>query len=162
MVTIAIMAIFASIAVPSFIAFINSSRLTNNVNNLMSDFMMARTEASARGVRVVVCPAESATACSTSSAAWSSGRLVFSDANGNGTFDAGDTMLKYVSGITRVVITPSEFTNELAIGFSSFGGLVGAKGSFTICLPSGAGPKGRSLGLDMSGRPIAKRMETCS
>jgi Tfp pilus assembly protein FimT len=162
MITLAIFAILLGIATPSFVTLINNSRLTSNVNGLMADLMMARSEAASRGVRVAVCPAVSNLACSNAAADWSVGRLVFADANGDNVFNAGDTLIRYVSGITGVSLTPAGFPNVLAISFSSFGGVAGASGgTFTLCPPVGNGPEGRLLTTDMSGRSMASKIQTC-
>lgn len=160
MITLTVFAILLAIATPSAVTMINNSRLTSNVNGLMSDFAMARSEASSRGVHVVVCPAISEAACSNADDDWSVGRLVFSDANNNSVFDAGDTLIRYVSGITGVSLTPAGFVNPLAISFSSFGG-IGGSGTFTLCPPVGNGPTGRQLSVDMSGRSMASKIQTC-
>ena len=147
MVTIAVMAIFMGVVLPNTVTFINSTRLTSNINSLMSDFMLARTEASSRGVRVVVCPAVAAAACSTDAGDWSTGRLIFADVNADGLFDTGDTAIKYVGEISKVAFTLTGFPNSLAITFS---------------LTSGSDSSGRQLKMDISGRPITSRINTCS
>jgi type IV fimbrial biogenesis protein FimT len=162
MITLTIFAILVGIATPSAVRMINNSRLTSNVNGLMSDLMMARSEASSRGVRVVVCPAVSNLACSNSATDWSVGRLIFADANADGAFGAGDTLIRYVDGIAGVSFSTAGFPNALAISFSSFGGLAGGgNGTFTLCPPVGNGPDGRQLSIDMSGRSMTSKIFTC-
>lgn len=162
MVTIAILAILVGIATPSAVTMINNSRLTSNVNGLMADFMLARSEASSRGVRVAVCPAVTNTACSGSAADWSVGRLIFADANADGVFNGTDTLIRFVSGISNVSLVPAGFPNPLVVSYSSFGGLNGgSSGTFTLCPPVGNGPDGRQLAVDMSGRPMTSKIATC-
>lgn len=52
MITIAILAIILSIAVPSFVTFTRNNRVTSQTNELVSAFNYARSEATRRGARV--------------------------------------------------------------------------------------------------------------
>jgi len=55
MVTVAIAAILASIAIPSFRSTINSNRLTTQANELVASLQLARSEAIKRNASVSVC-----------------------------------------------------------------------------------------------------------
>ena len=74
MVTVAILAILVSIAVPSFRDMIQSNRMLSITNNLMTALQFARSEAIKRGVRVDVCR-QSNGACSNGTG-WQDGWLV--------------------------------------------------------------------------------------
>ncbi len=56
MVTIAVLAILASIAVPGFQSIIQNNRATTMANELTTAVNLARSEAVKRGVEVSVCP----------------------------------------------------------------------------------------------------------
>lgn len=80
MVTVVILAILVSIAVPSFRDMIQSNRMLSITNNLMTALQFARSEAIKRGVRVDVCR-QSNGACSNGTG-WQDGWLV--KVNGTG------------------------------------------------------------------------------
>lgn len=96
MVTIAVMAILAALAVPSMQGMIASSRLTSDANDVLAALNLARSEAIRLNRRVVFCrvgggfDSPDLSTCLTSDLGgkWS-GWMVFADANGNGVLDAG-------------------------------------------------------------------------
>lgn len=66
MTAIAVMAILAAIAVPSFNTFINDSRLASQANELIGTLQYARSEAIRRNRKVTVCPSSNGSSCLTS------------------------------------------------------------------------------------------------
>lgn len=81
MVVVAIAAILAVIAAPSFNDYITNTRLISTMSQLSSDLNRARSEAIKRNARVLVCVRDTAgTNCGTSTN-WGNGWLVCSDAN---------------------------------------------------------------------------------
>ena len=92
-----IIAIVVAIAVPSYKYVANSNRVAAEVNQLLSDLQYARSEALKEGSPITVCPSTNATSGSpscTGQTVWNTGWMVFSDLNGNGTFDSGDQVLR--------------------------------------------------------------------
>ncbi len=75
LVTIAIVGIVLSIAIPSFTNTISNTRLTTNINKLVTSFNMARSEAIKRGIPVTV---------RKTGTNWESGWSVFTDLDGDG------------------------------------------------------------------------------
>ena len=63
MIVVLVLGVLATVAAPSLNRFLTNVRLTSAVNDLASDLNYARNEASARGVRVVVCQANANSAC---------------------------------------------------------------------------------------------------
>lgn len=95
MVTVAVLAILATLAAPSFNNLIHSNRLTGAANDLVAAFQVARMEAIRRGESVVICPSSDGAVCSGTD--WSR-FIVFSDANGNHQVNApADVVLRDVS-----------------------------------------------------------------
>ncbi len=92
MITVAVVAVMASIAAPSMIQFIRSSRLTSVATQFHADLQIARREAIRRNVRVLVCPSATTSCPSTSgawsSANWASGWLVCYDADSDNSCDS--------------------------------------------------------------------------
>ncbi len=94
-ITIAV--ILMAFGVPSYQYITNANRISGEVNDLLGDMQYARSEAIKEGQTVSVCasanPTAAAPTCS-GSTAWQNGWIVFSDANGNGTFAAPDVLLR--------------------------------------------------------------------
>lgn len=87
-VSLAILGIFAALAVPSLNEFVNEQRLGSTTSQLVSDLNYARFEAIKRNARVLVCArATGSTACS-SQPDWEKGWLVCYDADGDDRCDA--------------------------------------------------------------------------
>ncbi|MBL8428348.1 MAG: GspH/FimT family pseudopilin [Dechloromonas sp.] len=83
MVTIVILAILLSIAVPSFQSTIAINRLSAATNDLVASLAQARMEALRQGKRVTVCMSSSGTQCATSST-WQQGWISFTDITRSG------------------------------------------------------------------------------
>lgn len=80
MIVVAIAAIMAAIAAPSFSDFIQNTRMTSTITQLTGDLNRARSEAIKRNSRVLVCAhAINGTACA--NAAWNNGWLICYDNN---------------------------------------------------------------------------------
>ena len=80
MITIAVMSILLSLAIPSMRDFVTQNRLSGNVNEFLAATMLARSEAMKRGMPVKICRSTNASAtdasCSAASNDWSAGWLV--------------------------------------------------------------------------------------
>lgn len=72
MVTIAIVAILASIAIPSFTGITAKVRMKSEIDTIASDLNFARSEAAKRGLDISVCPIGG---CATTS--WTGGWTIF-------------------------------------------------------------------------------------
>jgi type IV fimbrial biogenesis protein FimT len=81
MMVLAISAILLTVAVPSFVSMTKNNKLTSHVNTLVSHVHFARSEASKRGTRIILCRTADATAssptCGGTAHTWSNGWLVF-------------------------------------------------------------------------------------
>ena len=114
-VTITILAILTSIALPSFISTVRNNRIIAQTNELITAFALAKSEASKRGARVSLCGSDGAV-CS-GGTTWTNGWLVFSDINGDGSLDAGDELLNSFSTDPQTQIT----TDQVSITYRSAG-----------------------------------------
>ena len=163
MITLVVLAILLSIAVPSFTQFITSTRLTRQINELISDISLARSNAGTRGTNVSICIAASAAACVTSGADWAAGRIIFTDPNSNGVINTGETLIKYIPALDGgTILASSSFSNSWYITFRPFGGLTStAGGDFTLCAPGNT--TGRKINIAATGRPVASKttITTC-
>ncbi len=64
MVTVAVLAILSSIAIPGFSGLINRDRLTSQANELVATIQYARSEAVRLNGRVTLCPSTDGASCS--------------------------------------------------------------------------------------------------
>lgn len=101
MVTIAIMAIMAAIALPNMRDFVASSRIKNRAEQTAALFRFAKGEAARLNMPVVVCgvtirsDGRDTGACNANN--YGSGMLAFGDQNRNGTYENTDVRLRTVS-----------------------------------------------------------------
>lgn len=65
MVTVAVVAIVAALALPSLTSVINNNRLTSQANELVSGLQTARSEAVRRNASVTLCGSADGSACAT-------------------------------------------------------------------------------------------------
>jgi type IV fimbrial biogenesis protein FimT len=98
MVTLAIMAILAAIALPSFRDSIRRNEVTTSSNALLADLSYARTEAANRGLIASVCPSTDGQNCSTTT-----------------TYDTGWIVYTYTPGnaVANTIYSPASATNLL-------------------------------------------------
>ena len=114
--TIAIAAIVATIAIPSFQYVTNSNRVAGEVNGLLGDLQFARAEAIKEGQPVTVCMSKGGTTCDTTGNAWNSGWIVYSNPTGTGT----NTTTPVAGSILRIQNTfTSTDTFTAAPGYSA-------------------------------------------
>jgi type IV fimbrial biogenesis protein FimT len=89
MVTLAVLAILLSIAVPSFADFIRSNRAESQRAALISSLGLARSEAIRRGTQVRVSPLNGND--------WTGGWRVWVDSNGSGTYNNGEAIKEFAA-----------------------------------------------------------------
>jgi type IV fimbrial biogenesis protein FimT len=168
LITMGIIAIVLTTAVPSISSMIKDNRLATHVNSVVTHIHMARGEAVKRDVRVILCRTNSPNAttpsCGGTVRNWTGGYIVFAD-DGNTTYNAGtDTLLfrgqPAASGVKmrtswswnrNLEINPDGSTNEGgAIAFMS---LCDDRGSDT----------GRQIQVAPNGMPrmIAGNISSC-
>ena len=100
-ITLGIVAIVLSTAVPSISTTIKNSRLSTHLNSVVMDIHFARSEAVKRDVRVILCrsmnPNATVPSCGGNTQIWTSGYIIFAD-DGNNTNNwynaASDTLLR--------------------------------------------------------------------
>jgi len=82
LVTMSVVAILATVAVPNFTAFIDSSRERADVQQLLKSLVAARSEAVVRGRSITL---------TATGGDWSAGWRAWVDNNSNGSYDSGET-----------------------------------------------------------------------
>ena len=141
LVAIAILAILAGIAVPSFRDFVSDSRQTGVYNDVSSTFRFARSEAIKRSNGVTICARQTDESCGSD---WSNGLLVYSDGVSDGVIlnlDGADKVLRTISlNSPQALIKASALTAGLssasvstAIRFNGRGQASWKSGTVVIC-----------------------------
>ncbi len=142
MVTIAIFATLAMLAIPSFNQIIASTRLTTATNDLYGSLVQAKSEAIRRGTRVTLCPSTDGSSCQTTTPTWTVGWITFVDGTRTTapTVDAGETVLQVTQYTSPSVVfkTATDYAS-----FSSDGSSRQIDGGFLnstirLCNPSKA------------------------
>ena len=118
LITASIISIVLATAVPSISSAIKDNRLVTQLNAVMADIYLARSEAAKRDTRVILCrsgnTAAAVPSCSGNSRIWTSGYLVFADDGNysNNIYDAGtDT---YHSSWTEMGVGCTQCHGEIA------------------------------------------------
>ncbi|HUL65847.1 MAG TPA: GspH/FimT family pseudopilin [Burkholderiaceae bacterium] len=94
LVTITILSVLVSAAVPSFTYALAGYRVSGQINGWLGDLQYTRAEAIKRGQTVTICISSDGATCVTGSSSWQQGWMVFADANGNALVDAGEAVLR--------------------------------------------------------------------
>lgn len=106
MIVIAILAIVATIGLPSFIRSLGNTRISTAMHLLSADMAMARNTAITRREQIVMCPMDENGLCA-NSLDWRKGWLVFTDPDGNRRPDRPVDILRVQSapvGKGRIVV----------------------------------------------------------
>ncbi len=107
MVTLTVMGISLSVAVPSFQTVVNNNRRSTAVNQLVSTMHVARSEAVTRNLQVTVCPSTNGTSCTAT--AWHKGWLAFPDLDGDRAVDGNEPIMTVASEFSNIDIDTTEF-----------------------------------------------------
>lgn len=138
LVTLAVAAILVSVAIPNFQTFVASNRMASQANDLIAALNLARSEAVKRGSSVDVCASSDGSTCT---GGWASGWII-----------------KDASGVIRVqqaLTGNSTLTSAVTtIPFRSNGRTsLAASATLTLCPPSPAVVSGRTVSVELTGRP---------
>jgi type IV fimbrial biogenesis protein FimT len=155
MIAVTVMVILITVAAPPLQDFIKNVRLTGQANELMTDLMLARSEASKRGMKVSVCP-RSGDACSTA-ADWASGWMVVIDDDSDGRPDSGTNPLKKADAITGANSLQRISGTGGVITFTPTGLVTTSATTLRICDDR---DKGRAVRVAVTGRASVTRLDT--
>ncbi len=128
MVTVAIVAILATLAAPSFVEAINNNRLATQANDLIASLQLARMEAVRRNESVAICRSSDGAACAGTTGSWTQWLTVLTS-NGE--------ILRSSSVRAPVQITSTEATITFradGLARTAAGGL--ASPALTVCVPT--------------------------
>ncbi len=129
-VTMAVAAILVAVAVPNLRTFIQNGRINTQLNDLIGDISLARSEAIKRRSGTGICKSTDGLTC-VGGGNWGGGRAVFVDLNNNNLWDAGETILRFRGPLNSATDTLN--TNVMVPDPIIFG----ANGAPTNVLPGG-------------------------
>ena len=112
-----------SVGAIGFARLVQDTRLATDVNALVADLSLARSEAIKRAQSVTICKSNTGLSCN-NTAQWHEGRIVFVDTNESGELDDGED----------VVRVGQKLGQGLSLSFSAFGP---GSGNYVIYQPSG-------------------------
>ncbi|MBI3343663.1 MAG: GspH/FimT family pseudopilin [Gammaproteobacteria bacterium] len=144
LITLTVVAILATVAVPSFMTFIQNNRVTSQTNDLVTALNIARSEAIKRNGAVTVC-SRTGTVCG---GGWADGWLVMV-----GTTGAPGQVLSIheaLSGSTLTAVPATTTVQFQANAFLAGGGAVTLQLRPANCASTGV--KGRDITINLSGR----------
>ena len=146
MITLAVAAILAVIAVPNFTAIIQDNRLATQVNELHATLSLARSEAIKRNNNVTMCRSNDGATCAGN---WENGWIVFVDSNADSAID-GEPILRIHGPMSGKNTLRFNQTRVIYAGSGIARG--GSNGTYTFC--DSRGPNSaRALIISISGRP---------
>jgi type IV fimbrial biogenesis protein FimT len=112
-----------SVGAIGFTRLIQASRIATDVNTLVADLSLARSEAIKRAQPVTICKSNTGSSCN-NAAQWHAGRIIFADTNESGELDDGEDVVRVGQKLRR----------GLSLSYSAFGpGL----SNYIIYQPSG-------------------------
>jgi type IV fimbrial biogenesis protein FimT len=175
LVTVAIMAILAGVAAPSFVATVRDFAVAGHSNSMNADIRYARSEAMKRGTTVALCtstnPLAAAPACGGTN--WANGWIIFVNANNDATMDAGELLLRRQeplgtasSGIAAVTTVGATNVGVISINkegrVSGGPGAAAAQATLVTFLSAGTGTSQmqRFLCINANGRPKTAKLAT--
>lgn len=165
MVTIAISAILAGLAAPSFQDLIASNRLKSHASSLLSSLLLARSEAIKRNSRVVQCKSADGATCTTAGE-WQQGWIIFADTNNNAAVDSDELVIHQVGALTGDFILKGKTATSPVKNYVSYSSTGETKlkaseafqaGTFTLCQSSSSGVKSREIVISPTGRPTIRK-----
>jgi type IV fimbrial biogenesis protein FimT len=144
MVTVAIAAILLAIALPSFQSSLRSNRVATATNEALASLALARSEAIRNTRGAGVCASTDGASCGVD---WNGGWLVWSDTDGNGTIDTGETIVRYSQGKASVAMTGT----AAILAFDSRGRARGGAQTINI-VPEGVTTPARCISVSLTGQ----------
>ncbi|WP_439859696.1 GspH/FimT family pseudopilin [Pseudomonas sp. MBLB4136] len=130
LVSIALTAILLSIAAPSFSAYLQQSRQTAHINQMLAALNYARNRAISGAMPVSLC---AGTSSCNGSRRWQEQLLIFIDVNLNGQLDGSDTLLQMEPLVTNYTWDWSNFRNQKHLSFKVDGTTHALNGTLTLC-----------------------------
>ena len=158
MTAIVVLAVLLAVAAPNLIGFVRSSKVRGGQSELISSFLLARSEAMKRGVTVTV------GATSSTAGNFSAGWTVWIDSDGDGVVDSGETVLRSYPDISNAVVASARnygtTTAISTVSFASTGFLTTNAVTLKLCGASDT-TKGYSINVWPVGLADVSDQATC-
>ena len=170
MVTVAILAVLAGLAAPSFNPIIERWRVRQVSEELQSTLYFARSEAIKRGGNVTILRSDDGGGCTavgTDTSLWSCGWIVFADLDNDGELDSGEDTLQTAPAPNKVSVqftntSDAKLTDPIKVDrwgrFSSTNAAIDF--AFRLTPKSGSAANASSICVSSSGR--IKRLESAT
>jgi type IV fimbrial biogenesis protein FimT len=166
LIVVAIAAVMAAVAIPSFGTFLSNSRFTTYSNTFLTHLHLARSEATKRNARVALCKSANGTNCATSGG-WEQGWIVFHDVNNNAQTDTGEAILQSHAAIPALLALQGNPPVANYVSYAPTGGARLTNGAFqagtlTLCEVSSGGGEARSIVVSSTGRARVQTVTVAS
>lgn len=153
MIAIAISVIIITVALPSFQTMLKKNALRTSAIELYTLLSIARSEAVGRNTNITLCrtvdPFPSGDPVCGGAGAWEKAWLVFEDADSDGVYDSGETVIRgYEVDATSLTATSADYANFIT--YRASGRPNGGAGSFLICDTDNS-LTGRQVDVSLSG-----------
>ncbi len=150
-VTLSIVAIISSIALPAFETTIQKNQQSSQTKDIFSSFQVARSEAIKRGQIAVICASDSGTSCSPTED-WDAGWIAFIDNDLDNIYDSGgDVLISVTEGLDGGYTLIGSTDIEQMFRFAENGNAI-ETGTITLCDSRGA-DYASAIIIRTSGRP---------
>jgi type IV fimbrial biogenesis protein FimT len=153
MIVIALIAVIAAWAVPSFMDIVAENSVASSSNSVLGFLHEARSSAIQQGKLVYVSPVTSPV----TSSAWSSGMAAWTDDDNNGVRSNSETLFIQQSFGNGLTLTGP--TQQIAFHATGLADLPGGS-SFTLCSTT-SGISGTQIDLTKGGQASSKTATTC-
>lgn len=169
MVTVAILAVLAGLAAPSFNPIIERWRVRQVSEELQSTFYFARSEAIKRGGNVTILRSDDGGGCTavgTDTSLWSCGWIVFADLDNDGEQDSGEDTLQTAPAPNKVSVqftntSDAKLTDPIKVDrWGRLSSSTTADFAFRLTPKSGSTANASSICVSSSGR--IKRLDSAS
>lgn len=155
MTTVAVLGVLLSVAIPSYRTMVLNNRMAAQSNQVIAAFNYARSEAVKRATRTTVCPTEDGATCAASTN-WSTGWMVFSDTDGDGTVDAGETIVRVWPAIDSGTTLNA---GRVRITYTALGFATGFNDTLRLCDARGS-TDARAITVNAMGRAYTNKGTT--
>lgn len=158
MVTIGIVGIVMSIAIPSFNSMISGDRLVSYRNLLTSDFMLARSKAVESNQSVFLCASSDGSSCTDGS--YKEGWIIVLDDNGDNAVTDVDTLFKVQQAITGDIEFKLSDDALSTITIDERGFTPDSTGIISVCDDRG-NDHAKTISISKTGRASRRAKPTC-
>jgi len=146
-IVLAIISILFRFGIPAFQDITANSRMTTQLNTMVTSFNLARSEAIKRNQNVVLCPNDDGSCARQPH--WHKGWLMFVDDNYDREFDDEEEIIYIEAARENIEITSSRYRRRVV--FNAMGTSAGSNASYIFCDQRGPS-KARAIILSNGGR----------